>query len=96
MKSIPRAVSKLVYAILRRLFVEAVQEEDFTRLVFVDETSTNLTYGRCYGRAPAVQRLDQAVQLHGGPNVTLTAAPTSDESGVLLSVNGAVNGAYLD
>ena len=78
----------------RRLFVEAVQEEDFTRFVFVDETSTNLTHGRCYGRAPAVQCLDQAVPLHGGPNVTLTAAPTPDESGALLSVNGAVNGAY--
>ena len=85
---------------LRRLFVESVQVEDFTRFVFVDETSTNLTYCRRYGRAPAGQRLDQAVPLHGGPNVTLIAALTPDGLGALLSVNGAVNGdvfaAYLD
>jgi transposase len=85
---------------LRRLFVEDVQKEDVTRFVFVDETSTNLTYCRRYGRAPAGQRLDQAVPLHGGPNVTLIAALTPDGLGALLSVNGAVNGdvfaAYLD
>jgi hypothetical protein len=85
---------------MRRLFLEAIQEEDVRRFVFVDETSTNLTYCRRYGRAPAGQRLDQAVPLHGGPNVTLIAALTPDGLGALLSVNGAVNGdvfaAYLD
>ena len=77
---------------LRRLFVEAMQEEDVTRFVFVDETSTNLTYGRRYGRAPVGRRLDQAVPLHGGPNVTLIAALTPDGLGALMSVDGAVNG----
>ncbi len=71
-----------------------------TRFVFVDETSTNLTYCRRYGRAPAGQRLDQAVPLHGGPNVTLIAALTPNGLGALLSVDGGVNGdvfaAYLD
>ena len=85
---------------LRRLFLEAIQEEDVSRFVFVDETSTNLTYCRRYGRAPAGRHLDQAVPLHGGPNVTLIAALTPDGLGALLSVNGAVNGdvfaAYLD
>jgi len=78
---------------LRRLFIEAIQEEDVTRFVFVDETSTNLTYCRRYGRAPAGQRLDQAVPLHGGPNGTLIATLTPDGLGALLSVDGAVNGA---
>ena len=85
---------------LRRLFVEAMQEDNVARFVFVDETSTNLTYGRRYGRAPAGRRLDQAVPLHGGPNVTLIAALTPDGLGALMSVDGAVNGdvfaAYLD
>ena len=85
---------------LRRLFVEAMQAEDVTRFVFVDETSTNLTYCRRYGRAPAGRRLDQAVPLHAGPNVTLIAALTPDGLGALMSVDGAVNGdvfaAYLD
>ncbi|MDJ0367885.1 IS630 family transposase [Hymenobacter sp. H14-R3] len=85
---------------LRRLFVEAIQQEEVARFVFVDETSTNLTYCRRYGRAPAGQRLNQAVPLHSGPNVTFIAALTPDGLGALLSVNGAVNGdvfaAYLD
>ena len=46
---------------LRRLFVETMQEADVARFVFVDETSTYLTYGRRYGRAPAGRRLDAAV-----------------------------------
>jgi len=44
--------------------------------------------------------VDQAVPLHGGPNVTLIAALTPHGLGALLSVNGAVDGAvfaaYLD
>ncbi len=73
-----------------------MQHEDFTHLVFVDETSTNLTYCRRYGRAPGGQRLDQPVPLHNGPNVTLIAALTPAGLGALLSVNGAVFAAYLD
>jgi len=77
---------------LRRSCVENIQQEDVTRVVFVDETSTNLTYCRRYGRAPAGQRVDQAVPLHAGPNVTLIAALTPDGLGALLRVDGAVNG----
>ena len=44
--------------------------------------------------------MDQAVPLHGGPNVTLIAALAPGRLGVLLRVNGAVDGAvftaYLD
>ena len=59
---------------LRREFVEAIQHEDVTRFKFVDETSVNLTYTRRYGRAPGGQRVDAAVPLHNGPNVTIVAA----------------------
>lgn len=80
--------------------MEAVQAEDFRRFVFVDETSTNLTYCRRYGRAFGGQRLVQAVPWHKGPNVTFIAALTPEGLGALLSVNGAVTGevfaAYLD
>ena len=80
--------------------MEAIQEEDVTRFVFVDETSTNLTYCRRYGRAPQGRRVNQAVPLHGGPNVTLIAALTPDGLGALVRVDGAVTGevfaAYLD
>ena len=64
-----------------------------TRFVFVDETSTHLTYCRRCGRVPAGQRLDQAVLLHSGPNGTLLAVLTSDGLRALLSVNRAANGA---
>lgn len=84
---------------LRRLFVEDVQQEDVTRFVFVDETSTNLTYCRRYGRAPDGRRLDQGVPLHGGPNVTVIAALTPQGLEAVTTVDGAVNGdvfaAYL-
>ena len=80
--------------------MERIQDEDFTRFVFVDETSTNLTYCRRYGRAPAGQRLHQAVPLRSGPNVTLIAALTPAGLGALLHVDGAANrdvfAAYLD
>lgn len=84
---------------LRRAFVEAVQEEDFTCFKFVDETSTNLTYCRRYARAEGGQRVGQAVPLHGGPNVTLVAALTSNGLQAAMTVSGAINGdvfaAYL-
>ena len=77
---------------LRRLFVEALQEEDVARFVSVDETSTNLTYGR----APTSRRLDQAMPLHGGPNGTRIAALAPDGLRALMSVDGAVFAAYLN
>ncbi|RZK14414.1 MAG: IS630 family transposase [Hymenobacter sp.] len=77
---------------MRQHFLEALAEEDVTRFVFVDETSTNLTYCRRYGRAPAGERVNQAVPLHNGPNITLIAALRPNGFGALLSVDGAVNG----
>lgn len=80
---------------LRRQFLEDLQGEDFTRLVFLDETSTNLSYTRRYGRAPGGKRVDQAVPLHNGPNITLLAALTCQGLGAMMSVEGAVNGAVF-
>jgi len=80
---------------LRRLFLKTLSQEDVTRVVFVDETSTKLTYCRRYGRAPAGRRLDQAVPLHSGPNVARFAAFIPDGLGTLLRVDGAVNGAVF-
>jgi len=85
---------------LRRAFVEAVQEYDFTRFKFVDETSTNLTYARRYGRALGGQRARQGVPLHQGANVTLVAALTPQGVTAAMTGDGAVNAAvfaaYLD
>ena len=85
---------------LRAAFLEAVQGADFTCFKFVDETSTNLTYCRRYARAEGGQRAHQATPLHGGPNVTLVAALTSQGLQAAMTVSGAVNGdvfaAYLE
>ena len=85
---------------LRAAFVEAVQTEDFTRFKFVDETSTNLTYGRRIARAESGQRAHQATPLHSGPNVTRVAALTPNGLQAAMTVSGAINGdvfaAYLD
>ena len=84
---------------LRVAYLEVLQTEDFTRFKFVDETSTNLTYGRRYARAEGGQRAPQATPLHGGPNMTLVAALTLNGLQAALTVSGAVNGdvfaAYL-
>lgn len=85
---------------LRETFLEALQGEDVTQFVFVDETSTNLTYARRYARAEGGQRTGQGVPLHGGPNVTLVAALGAQGLQAAMTVSGAVNGdvfaAYLD
>jgi transposase len=85
---------------LRRDFLEALQQEDVTRFKFVDETSVNLPYTRRYGRALGGQRVDAAVPLHNGPNVTLVAALTGQGVEAVMELDGAVNTAsfavYLD
>jgi transposase len=84
---------------LRSAFGVALQQEDVTRFIFVDETSTNLTYCRRYARAKGGKRAHQATPLHSGPNVTLVAALTPTGLQAAMTVSGAVNGkvfaAYL-
>ena len=76
---------------LRREFIEAIQHEDVTRFKFVDETSVNLTYTRRYGRALGGQRVDAAVPLHNGPNVTVVAALSAQGVEAVMELDGAVN-----
>ncbi len=80
---------------MRGAFIEALQHQDFTRFIFVDETSTNLTYARRYGRAPGGQRAAQGVALHTGANVTLLAALTPQGLQAAMTVDGAVNTAVF-
>ena len=76
---------------LRQKFIEAIQHEDVTRFKFVDETSVNLTCTRRYGRAPGGQRVDAAVPLHNGPNVTVVAALSAQGVEAVMELEGAVN-----
>lgn len=85
---------------LRQEFIAALQDEEVTRFKFVDETSVNLTYTRRYGRAVGGRRVDAAVPLHNGPNVTIVAALSAQGLEAVMAVDGAVNtasfAAYLD
>ena len=85
---------------LRRAFIEAIQQEDFTRFKFVDETGTHPSYCRRYGRAPGGQRTGQGVPLNKGTNITVVAALTPNGLEAVMSVPGALTGkgftAYLD
>lgn len=65
---------------------------DPARLVFVDETGTNLAMTRRSGRAKRGQRVAGAVPRNPGPNVTLIAA--MDQAGLLgeLTITGAIDG----
>ena len=85
---------------LRRAFIEAIQQEDFTRFKFVDETGTHTSYCRRYGRAPGGQRTGQGVPLNKGTNITVVAALTPNGLEAVMSVPGELTGkgftAYLD
>lgn len=65
---------------------------DPVRLIFVDETGTNLAMTRRYGRAKRGQRVVGQVPRNHGPNVTLVAA--MDQTGLLgeLTLTGALDG----
>ncbi|MGI4869851.1 MAG: hypothetical protein ACRYFX_01595 [Janthinobacterium lividum] len=55
----------------RRAFLEALAGEDVRCFRFVDETGTNLSYTRRYGRAQPGPRVGQGVPLRSGGNVTV-------------------------
>lgn len=77
---------------MRTLWRERVADLDPSRLVFVDETGTNLSLTRRYGRAKRGQRVVGQVPRNPGPNVTLIAA--MDQDGLLgeLTITGALDG----
>jgi transposase len=66
----------------------------------VDETGTNLSYTRRYGRAQPGQRVGQGVPLRSGGNVTVVAALTTNGLEAVMELDGALNEAafatYLD
>ena len=66
----------------------------------MDEASVNLTYTRCYSCAVGGQRLDAAVPLRNGPNVTVVAALPAQGVEAVMELEGALNTAsfavYLD
>ena len=77
---------------MRTAWRALVAERDPASLVFVDETGSNLSMTRRYGRAKRGQRVAGQVPRNPGPNVTLLAA--MDQEGLLgeLTITGATDG----
>ena len=57
----------------------------------MDETSVNLTYTRRYSRALGGQRVDAAVPLRTGPNVTVVATLSVQGAEAIMKLDGALN-----
>ena len=66
--------------VLRSAFVEALHGKDVTCIKFVDETSNNLTYYRCYARAVGGQAPARRAERDTGgvPDPGLQAAMTTN------------------
>ena len=62
------------------------------RLIFLDETGTNLAMTRRYGRAKRGQRVVGTVPRNAGPNVTLIAAMDQDGLCGEMTLTGALDG----
>lgn len=65
---------------------------DPARLIFLDETGTNLSLTRRYGRAKRGQRVVGTVPRNHGPNVTLIAAMDQDGLCGEMTLTGALDG----
>lgn len=68
---------------------------DPTRLVFVDESGTNLAMTPRYGRAPRGQRVVGTAPRNHGPNVTLLAAMSDAGITAAMTMTGATDGAVF-
>lgn len=76
----------------RTAWRDAIAAVDPARLVFVDETGSNLAMTRRSGRAKRGQRVAGAVPRNPGPNVTLPAAMGQDGWRGEMTITGAVDG----
>jgi transposase len=73
----------------RSAFRERLRSVDPKRLVFVDETSTNVALTPRYGRAPKGERARGKVPRNWGKNVTLISSITLEGMGASVSIEGS-------
>jgi transposase len=73
----------------RSAFRERLRGVDPERLIFVDESSTNVALTPRYARAPKGERAHGKVPRNWGKNVTLISSITSEGMGPSLSIEGS-------
>ncbi|MGH3147721.1 MAG: IS630 family transposase [Rubrobacter sp.] len=73
----------------RSAFRERLRGVDASRLVFVDESSTNIALTPRYGRAPKGQRAHGKAPRNRGKNVTLISSIGLEGMGASMSIEGS-------
>ena len=72
--------------------MEAQQEMDVGRLVFLDESGVNTNMSRLYARSQGGVRAVDAVPLNTGVSTTILSSVRMDGQTVYTTFSGAVNG----
>jgi transposase len=72
----------------RSAFRERLRGIDPKRLLFVDESSTNIAFTPRYGRAPRGERARGSAPRNWGKNVTLISSITLEGMGPSMSIEG--------
>ena len=80
----------------RASFREQVKPLDANRLVFVDESGSNIALTPLYARAPRGQRAHGSVPRNRGKNTTLLASLTVQGMGASMLLEGATNAAAFE
>ena len=70
----------------------AVENLDYNRFIFVDETSTSIDLTRLYARAPRGERAFGSVPFKHGTPTTLITSLSMEGLGASLTIEGTVNG----
>jgi len=73
-----------------------VKPLDAKRLVFVDESGSNIALTSLYARAPKGQRAHGSVPRNRGKNTTLLASLSVEGMGASMLLEGATNGAVFE
>ncbi len=80
----------------RSAFRERLKSLDLNKLVFVDESGTNITLAPLYGWAPKGERAYGKAPRNWEKNVTLIASLSTGGIGAAMSVEGATDGAAFE
>lgn len=80
----------------RREWEEKAKHLDVRKLVFLDESGSNIALTRSYARAPKGKRARGSIPRNRGKNVTVISCLTFDGLGESLILDGAANGELFE